>query len=61
MGQTLAQSKIMSIQNSFDLLATNIQEETKNLKEQAEIEKKSDKNPSPQKMEQAVKGIEKKT
>ena len=51
----------MSIQNSFDLLATNIQEETKNLKEQAEIEKKSDKNPSPQKMEQAVKGIEKKT
>lgn len=61
MGQTLAQSKIMSIQNSFDLLATNIQEETKSLKEQAEVEKKSDKNASPVKMEQAVKGIEKKT
>ena len=40
MGQTLAQSKIMSIQNSFDLLATNMQEEAKEIKERSEIEKK---------------------
>ena len=47
MGQTLAQTKIMSIQNDFDLLATNIQDEFKSFKQISEMEKKSDQNASP--------------
>ena len=43
MGQTLAQSKIMSIQNSFDLLATNMMAEADSIKEKSEIDKKSEK------------------
>ena len=51
----------MSIQNSFDLLATNMQEEVESIKEKSEIEKKSDKNASPEKIQETINAIQKRS
>ena len=48
MGQSLAQSKIMSVKNSFDLLATNVQEEADTIKEKAELDRKTSKQATPE-------------
>ena len=61
MGQSLAQSKIMSIKNSFDLLSTNIQEEAVTIKEQADLERKTDKSASPDKTQENVNALKKRT
>ena len=42
-------------------MATNIQEEADSLKEKSELDKKSDKNASPEKIQQSVSSLQKKT
>jgi len=51
----------MSIQNSFDLLATNMQEEADSLKEKSEIDKKANKESSTEKMQESVNLLQKKS
>lgn len=61
MGQSLAQSKIMSVKNSFELLATNIQDEANTLKEGAELDRKTNKDASPEKVQADVDGLKQRT
>ena len=61
MGQSLAQSKIMSVKNAFELLAQNVQDEASTLKDQSELERKNNKEYSPDSVQEGVNALKKRT
>lgn len=61
MGQSLAQSKIMSVKNSFELLSSNIEEEAQTIKEQSELERKTNKSATPEKVQESVDALKKRS
>lgn len=51
----------MSVKNSFELLSTNIEEEAQTLKEQAELERKTSKSATPEKVQEKVDALKKRS
>ena len=51
----------MSVKNSFELLSSNIEEEAQTIKEQSELERKTSKSATPEKVQESVDALKKRS